>query len=407
MKVLQINSVVNSGSTGKIAEAIGKEIIEDNSTSTIAYGRSLGSENSASNLFKVGNRWSNALDLLLSRLFDNQGQNSSRPTRELVNFIVEEGFDLIHLHNVHGYFLNINILLGWVAEIQIPVVLTLHDCWAFTGHCAYFDRVGCDKWKTHCHTCPQIQSYPKSLLVDRSARNFALKRSLFGKLQNLTTVAVSHWLDEQVGESFLKHAKRRVIRNGVNLEVFRVISIERAAIVRRKYQLGISPIILGVANVWDERKGLADLIKLSARLNTPHKLVVVGLTRSQLRDLPDGVQGIARTENQEELATFYCLADVYVNPTYEDNFPTTNIESLACGTPVVTYRTGGSPEAIDEFTGTVVPQGDVGALVDVVSSYLGKKKNFSVQCRERAVNLFDEKAAFKEYVNLYKDLLHS
>lgn len=405
MKIVQINSVVNTGSTGKIAEAIGNEIRSFGGDSVIAYGRDIGSGLSQSRLFRIGNKVSNFLDLVMSRIFDNQGFNSHFVTKRFLQFLENTNPDVIHLHNLHGYYINIDLLLTWAGTRGTPVVLTLHDCWTFTGHCAYFDMVNCEKWRVVCSTCPQRNAYPSAWFWDRSRENFEKKLRLWSNLKYLTTVSVSHWLDGHVKNSMLGHAEREVIHNGVDLDVFSPRDRENVQNLRKRFNIGPEPIVLGVANVWDKRKGLMDLIQASESLGVDHKLVVIGLSESQIQNLPENVLGLGRTENQRELASFYQAADVYVNPTYEDNFPTTNLEALACGTPVVTYRTGGSAEAIDMFTGRSAERGDVRTLAKEIRSILSSKGEMRTRCRERAARYFDDKAVFKEYVRLYQKII--
>ena len=405
MRIVQINSVVNTGSTGKIAEAIGKEILRAGGSSCIAYGRSIGSGDSQSELYRIGNQFSNFRDLVSSRFLDNQGFNSTFATKKLLRFLEQKEIDLLHLHNLHGYYLHMGVLLSWAANRSVPIVLTLHDCWTFTGHCAYYDLISCEKWRTGCHSCPQTKAYPKSFGIDNSKPNFERKQMLFHNLKSFTTVAVSNWLNNQIQESTLKPTKKFVVHNGVNLDIFMPYNDDNHNALRRKYGMGKEPILLGVANVWDTRKGLNDLISVSKSLNTAHILVLIGLTQSQIDDLPDGIYGLTRTENQIDLSLFYSAADVYVNPTYEDNFPTTNIEALACGTPVITYNTGGSPEAICERSGKVVPVGNIEALKKAVKKTLGRKEEFTGHCVARAKELFDEKKVYKKYIEIYEDLI--
>lgn len=400
-KLLQINSVVNSGSTGRIAEEIGLTAIAAGWKSYIAYGRN--DRPSQSELIKIGNDWDIKMHGLQTRLFDRHGLGSKSATQELIGKIKEISPDIIHLHNIHGYYLNIEILFKYLRNTNIPVVWTLHDCWPITGHCSYFTFVGCEKWKTKCYECPQKTSYPASWFVDRSEENFHLKKELFTSLTNLTLVPVSNWLSRILKESYLEDYPIKLIHNGINTDIFKP-STSRA--FRSKHGLEHKFLLLGVASVWSPRKGLKDFIELSKHLNSEYQIVLIGLTREQIEQLPDNILGIERTESVEELAELYASCDVYLNPTYEDNFPTTNLESLACGTPVITYKTGGSPEAIDELTGIVVEQGNIGKLIDAINKVKDKgKQSYSEACVNRAHRLYKKEDRYKEYIDLYEQLI--
>jgi glycosyltransferase involved in cell wall biosynthesis len=402
MKTLfQINSVVNSGSTGRIAEEIGQSAIAAGWESYIAYGRN--ERPSKSKLIKIGNDRDIKLHGLQTRLFDRHGLGSKSATQELVEKIEKIKPDIIHLHNIHGYYINIEILFKYLHETNIPVVWTFHDCWPITGHCSYFSFVGCDKWKTQCFSCPQKTDYPASWFIDRSEKNFNLKKKLFNSLPNVTLVPVSNWLSGILEESFLQNYPLKVIHNGINTDVFKPSAGDA---FRIKHSLENKFILLGVASVWSPRKGLKDFMALSKLLNNDFHIVLVGLTRKQMEQLPDNILGVERTESVEELAEIYAASDVYVNPTYEDNFPTTNLESLACGTPVITYKTGGSPEAIDDLTGIVVEQGNINKLVDAINQIKEKGKQYYTEaCVERAHRLYRKEDRYREYIELYESLL--
>jgi putative colanic acid biosynthesis glycosyltransferase len=400
MKVLQINTTVNSGSTGRIAENIGEVLIANGHQSYIAYGR--GSQSSQSHKIQIGTSLDWQLHGLKTRLFDRHGFGSAAATKKFIQQLKEIKPDIIHLHNIHGYYIHVGLLFSYLKETKTPVLWTLHDCWPFTGHCSYFDFVQCDKWKTHCHQCPLSKRYPESLFIDNSKGNFDDKKALFTGVENLKIVTPSHWLKNLLAASFLHQYPVTVIHNGVSMEVFKPAGENIAAL---KQKLGIADefIILGVASIWDRRKGLADFITLSKKISADKKIILVGLSKELSKDLPANIIAIERTENIQELVTLYNLADVFVNPTLVDNFPTTNIEALACGTPVVTYNTGGSIEAVDSSTGFVVEKNDVIGLQKVIEEVQAKSKNhFTVQCRKRAVSFFNNEDRYTDYLKLYK-----
>lgn len=403
--LLQINTVANWGSTGRIAEGIAEVAMAMGWDCWTAFGR--GEPKSKTHLIRVGKKWDMYRNAMAARLLDNEGLNARRATLHLIEKMKEIKPDVVHLHNIHGYYLNYPLLFSYLASTDIPVIWTLHDCWPFTGHCTCFDFVDCDKWKQGCNRCPQLKSYPASLGYDRSRRNYNWKRQMFNSLKNLTVVPVSDWLKGLVGQSFLAGNTIHRIYNGVDITQFRPIADESEEL---KTRIGIKTpcFALGVASNWNMHKGLDDFKKLRSHLPMEEcSIVIVGLSEKQKAELPEGIIGLRRTNSIEELAQLYSAADVFVNPTWEDNFPTTNLESLACGTPVITYRTGGSPEAIDKRTGIVVKQGDIEKLASAVRTIMSQgKEHYQKPCRMRAVSLYDKSDRFAEYVRLYESIRH-
>ena len=395
-KLLQINITANWGSHGRIAEEIGQLALSQGWESHIAYGRWANS--SQSQLYHIGSMWDERWHGLQSRLFDNHGLASKRATQKLIEEIERISPDIIHLHNIHGYYLNYALLFDFLSKANVPAVWTLHDCWALTGHCSHFMYTGCKKWKTGCYDCCEKGEYPASLWIDNSRRNYALKKKFFNSVPNLTLITVSDWLSGVVAESFLKEQQLKRIYNGIDLSVF---------CPRQGCAGKVGKQILAVASKWTERKGLSDIFQIRRLLPSDYSVTIVGLATEQVKTLPAGIIGITRTNSVGELADYYAQADVFINPTYEDNFPTTNLEALACGTPVITYRTGGSPEAIDEQTGIVVDTGDVNSLAEGICKLCNdpnqeERRNL---CRQRAVLLFNKNDRYQEYLDLYNRLL--
>ncbi|NLZ52349.1 MAG: glycosyltransferase [Thermoanaerobacteraceae bacterium] len=394
MKVLQINSVCGYGSTGKIVIDLYKMIKENAHECLIAYGRK--SAPKEIEAIRIGNTWDNYVHVAMTRLFDKHGFASTKATKKFLQEIDEINPDIIHLHNIHGYYINIKLLFNWLQKVHKPVIWTLHDCWAFTGHCTYFDNVSCDRWKTACQNCPQKASYPKSWFLDGSKSNFKKKQELFTSIDNLTVVTPSKWLAELVKESFIKRYDVRVIYNGIDLNVFKPRDKDT---FRKKYGIENKFIILGVASIWDERKGLKYFLELADLIDSDSIIVLVGLNNKQLKHMPNNVIGIKRTSNADELAEIYSSADVFVNPTLEDNFPTVNLEALACGTPVITFDTGGSPECLDDRTGFIVKKGDTMELLRRINEIRDNKID-SFDCIKRAA-MFDKNKNYNEYMKLY------
>ena len=396
--LLQINVTANKGSHGKIAEEIGKLVKELGWRSVIAYGRE--ANLSQSELLRIGSGVDVIEHVIESRLLDNHGLASRRATKKLIQQINEIKPDIIHLHNIHGYYSNYRLLFNYLNKLNIPVVWTLHDCWSFTGHCSHFESANCDRWKTLCLNCPLKNDYPKSWLIDSSKKNYKLKKELFSKNENLHFIPVSDWLNGLLNDSFLKDCDRRVVHNGVNLAVFFPQRENNDDIFR----------IIGVSNIWTERKGLYDFYKLREVLDVNlFQITIVGLNEKQIKELPKGIEGIQRTDSVEELAKMYSNADVFVNLTYADTFPTVNIEALACGTPVVTYETGGSPEIVDEKTGIVVEQGNIKDLVIAIHKIKNlspeERQELRMRCRKRAEENYEKNRQYAEYVRIYQTLL--
>ncbi len=401
-KLLQINITANWGSHGKIAEGIGKLAISQGWESYIAYGRWYNP--SSSTLFHIGSMLDEKIHGVFSRLFDVHGLLSRYATKRLTKYIDAISPDIIHIHNVHGYYLNYPILFKFLAQRNIPIVWTLHDCWAYTGHCAHYMYIHCNKWQTHCKKCPQKETYPKSILLDNSYHNFELKKKYFLLPNNLTIVPVSKWLENDVKLSFLKDKSIKQIYNGIDISTFK--PDQETNSVFKKYNIPIGQeIILGVASNWF-RKGLGDFIHLSEILDEKYTIILVGLNEHEIHSIPKNIIGIKRTQNIKELIKLYSVATVFFNPTWEDNFPTTNIEALACGTPVITYKTGGSPEVIDDQNGFVIEKGNVEQAKEKISLLSMRGKSFySKHCRNTVVNKFNKEDRFLEYFHLYCNLL--
>lgn len=402
MKILQISSEVNTGSVGRIAEQIGECVIEQGWSSYIAYGRE-GLESSSVRI-KIGNKFDIIKHGFLTRITDRHGFGSRGPTLKLIEKIKQINPDIIHLQHLHGYFINIEILFEFLSLKKLPVVWTFHDCWSFTGHCAYYEFINCDRWLSQCNNCPQKGEYPKSSLLDNSFKNYNDKKRLFNSLSNLTIVPVSNWLGGETKKSFLKNNSIKVIQNGIDLEKFKPNLNGK---INQEHKILNKFVILGVASPWNERKGLKYFIELNELIDREKfQIILIGLDKKQIESLPKNMIGLERTENVNQLAEFYSISNVFINPTLEDTFPTTNLEALACGTPVITFKSGGSPEAVDSETGFVVAKGDVKKIHELILVINSKGKEFySKKCRDRAEMFFDKKKNFLKYIELYKNIV--
>ena len=366
MRVLQINSVCGIRSTGRICADIAKELEEQGAQVKIAYGRL---DQIPPEMQKYAVRIGNEMDLkvhaLATRLLDMHGFYSRKATKRFLEWANEYDPELLWLHNIHGYYINVEMLFQWIkARPHMQVKWTLHDCWAFTGHCSHFDYIGCSKWQSGCEKCPQKKQYPSSIGLDNSRNNYLRKKAAFTGVKNMTIITPSKWLAKLVQQSFLKEYPVEVCNNRIDTQIFKPTHGD----FRKRYNLENTTIILGVASAWSEKKGLRDFYKLSEQLDPQTRIVLVGLDDQQLRELPERILGIQRTNNAQQLAEIYTAADVFFNPTYEDTYPTVNLEAQACGTKVVTYQTGGAAETLYREDAKVIAQGDWQAMLAIVES---------------------------------------
>lgn len=398
-KLLQINPTVReSTSTGKIMREIGEMAISAGWESYIAYsGARDGIPPHSSKLVPVGNRPDLLRHFLATRLFDAHGLASKRATRRLIERIKEIDPDIIHIHNVHGYFLNYPELCDYLAASGKPVIWTVHDCWLYTGHCYHYASAGCGRWQTECHDCPCKTRFPASYGLDRSRRNYRLKKQCFTSLPNFTLVVVSDWMKAELAKSFLADVPCLTIHNGIDTQVF----------APEDNPSGSEVYYLAVASIWLKEKGLGDLAELAGLLAPDEKLVVVGkMSEAQKRSLPEKVVTIERTADVGALVHLYSGATALVNPTWQDNYPTVNLESISCGTPVVTYRTGGSVESVTPETGYIVEQGDVKGMYERLRQIREHDREaWRRSCREYALRHFDKHTALEAYLRLYDSIL--
>ena len=364
MKYLFVNSVCGIGSTGRICADIAKKLEADGHEVKIAYGRtSTVPEQYGKYAVRIGSGIDVKVAGIQSRLFDNHGLASKRATKKFLQWADEYDPDLVWLHNLHGYYINYELLFQWIkSRPKMEVKWTLHDCWAFTGHCSYFTIVKCEQWKNHCSYCPQTRRYPACYGKGDASQNLDRKREAFTGVKNLTLITPSQWLADLVKQSFLKEYPIEVRYNTIDRKIFKPTPSD----FRERYGLVGKKIVLGVASIWDERKGLRDFYKLAQMLDDRYAIVLVGLSEKQMKKLPKNILGIKRTNSPRELATIYTAADVFFNPTYEDNYPTVNLEAEACRTRVVTYDTGGCRETIHSPESVVIPVGAYQKLQDLI-----------------------------------------
>ena len=406
MRVLQINTrYYNGGSTGRITFDLKKVMEANGIESYVAFGFGYNpKDDEKDTVYRIESDRELFISKLWTKATGHHGFNNKRETKRLLAWIDEIKPDIIHMHNIHNHYVNIRMLLRYIADKNIPCVLTMHNSRTFTGHCAYFDFSGCEKWKTGCNHCPSLKDYPKTFApIDPSSWNYKMKKKLFAPL-NITFVSPSQWLCDLQQQSFLKDKPCVVINNGVDMSVFHPLKSH----VREKYGIGNRKMILAVAGGLAVRKGKDYLLKLPLLLNDDEALVLVGLKKGQEKLLPNTskIIGIHRTKTADELVGLYSEADVFINPTLEDNFPTTNIEALACGTPVVTFKTGGSWECVDETTGRIAKKGDIVDLLNKIRDVLSKgKMHFKEACVRKAQNMYNKDIQYRKYIELYCKIL--
>ena len=390
MKIVQINTTCGAGSTGKIAVAISQLLTQNNVDNYVLYSH-------GQSEYPLGIKYAKdaecKLQALRSRITGEYGFGAQEITKKLIAELEKLQPEIVHLHNIHTHDCNLEMLFSYFKEKQTKLFWTFHDCWAFTGYCPYYDLVECNKWQTECGDCPQKKLY--TWFKDKSAELFARKKALFTGL-DLTIVTPSKWLADEVKKSFLKDYPVRVINNGIALDVFRPTQSD----FREKQGLEGKKVLLGVAFEWEKRKGLDVFLSLAERLPDEYRIVLVGTNDSIDKQLPKNILSIHKTQNQTQLAEIYTAADVFVNATREENFPTVNIEALACGTPVLTFATGGSGEIPDENSGKVVAKNDVAALYEEIVRICTEKPYSVGACTRRAQD-FEQNARFEEYLGLY------
>ncbi|WP_300792660.1 glycosyltransferase [uncultured Bacteroides sp.] len=399
MRVLLINITNGRGSTGKIVSSIARILQETGNEAYIGYGYFDSKERNTYCIKGYGIntlRWA----ILKSRITGYMGFDSKRATEAFLNWVNEIKPDVIHLHNIHTGYVNIELLFSYIKRKKIPVVWTLHDCWPFTGRCSHFVNANCYKWKTGCYACQDKNTFPKTYYFDHSKKMYELKKEIFTGVDNMLLVTPSNWLKMFVEQSFLKEYKCLTIHNGVNTNVFKPNNENK---IRIRYSLDkYEGIVISVASSWSNRKGLHLIYKLADDMKS-YKFIIVGLNYKQLESCPKNIIGIGRLSNQNELAEFYSAADVFINCTLADNFPTVNLEALACNIPVVTFNTGGSPEGVPSGAGFVVPQNDLSSMEKKIKELVAHKTERNY--REYAIKYFDERTLFLEYIKLYKKVL--
>lgn len=394
MKIFAINGVAY-GSTGRIMFDLA-DALEAEDHQVLCTAGFTWKTVRRPDFFITSNIIEKTIHMCLARITGLTGCFSVLSTWRLLRKLDVYKPDIIHLHNLHGWFLNLPMFCRYIKKRGIPVVWTLHDCWILTGHCPHFEMVGCEKWKTECHHCPLYRQYPQTL-TDHSAQMHRRKKRWFSGFRYLTFATPSQWLADRLGESYLSSYPVEVIPNGIDSTIF----CPRKSNIRQRYKITAPYIVLGVAYAWDNKKGLDVFQLLANNLGKDYQIILVGTDSHVDQLLPSTVISIHRTQDPIEMAEFYTVADVFVNPTREDTFPTVNLEALSCGTPVVTFCTGGSPESLDNTCGSVVPKNDTPALEREIRRICIEKPYPPNKCMERAKH-FSNEAVIQKYLSLFR-----
>lgn len=385
-----INVVCGIRSTGRICTDLATELEKQGHEVKIAYGREMVPEQFQKYAVKIGSDIDVKIHAIRARLFDGMGFGSGKATKKFIKWIEKYNPDVIHLHNIHGYYINIEILFNYLRTCDKKIIWTLHDCWAFTGHSAYCDAVQCERWMNGCYKCPQIKEYPKAIM-DASQKNWKKKRNIFSSIPNMTIITPSNWLAGLVKKSFLSQYQVHIIHNGIDTSQFKPMYNN----LREIYHLEDKFIVLGVATVWNDMKGYSDFMKLSLMLDDSYKIIMVGLTEQQIEKLPSRILGVKRTASVKELSYIYSAADVFLNLTYCDSYGLVNIEAALCGTPAISYDTGGCAESVSGH-GYIVPKGDLDAVVEKINFIKEKGFEFDINIDE-----YDSKQLIKSYTENY------
>ena len=393
MRVLQINSVCGYGSTGNIVVDLYRTLKEQGHECCVAYGRGSAPEDVQS--YRIGSDRDVYVHGILSRITDKHAFYSTRATKRFVQWMKEYDPDVIHLHNLHGYYINIEVLFDALKQMDKPVVWTLHDCWAFTGHCSHYTKVNCYRWISKCENCPQKQSYPISVFRDNSFNNFEKKRCIFKNVSNLVIVTPSQWLANEVKKSFLKDYPTQVIYNGIDLDIFK----PTIGNFRQKYHLEDKKVILGVANIWTEGKGLYVFDDLAKRLDDNYKVVLVGTTKKQQSQLDGRVLCIGRTNSKKELAEIYTEADLFLNPSAEETMGLTTVEALACGTNVLVRNSTALPEIVEYDKRRIMSEKDICVEIDHAM-----KMQFEQIINRKSVAKYEKEKQYMKYMEIYYEI---
>lgn len=398
MKVLQINANYGFGSTGLIVQDIGDILRENGHESYFAYQRT---NQKIKTGYKVGNILDWKIHAVMSRVFGKQGYYSKIATRKLLKYITDLAPDIIHLHNLHSNYINLNILLKYLADKDIPTVITMHDCWYFTGKCFHYADCGCERFQNGCGICKKKKEPPKSWIFDCSAKVWKDRKYFLHLIPRLKVIGCSNWICNEAKKGLLKDCAISCIYNGVDINVFR----EKETDLRAQLKAQDEILVMGMANKWFLPENLSMITKVNSLEKV--KLMIVGCNAEQIKMLSDvdkKIIAVGYVQDREELAEYYNAADVFVNLTHADTLPTVNMESICCGTPVITYNTCGGPELLDENSGIIVEEFNETEVINAILTI--KTKEFK-RCSEVGAQKFDKNHCYKKYISMYTQLLET
>lgn len=396
MKVLMINVVCGIRSTGRICTDLAKALEEQGHEVKIAYGRENVPEQFQKYAVKIGTDLDVKLHGMKARLLDGAGFGSKKSTEKFIEWVKEYDPDVIHLHNIHGYYINVEVLFKYLKNCGKKVIWTLHDCWSFTGHCCYYSMAECLKWKTGCCNCSMTSSYPESW-VDRSLHNFNRKKEIFTCIDEIQLVTPSEWLKKEVKSSFLSKYSVQVIPNGIDTVAFS----PKTNNFKEMHCISDKIMILGVASTWEKRKGLDDFVKLRSILSDKYAIVIVGLSKEQISKIPNGIIALQGTNSISQLAEIYTAADVFLNLSIEETMGLTTIEAMACDTPSIVYNATALPEVINEYSGEVVSPNNMEELVKAIEKIVKMREDYTPTMQAQK---YKKDERFNDYVELYRKL---
>ncbi len=399
MRVLHINAVYRDGSTGVIVEDLHNIAQSNDIESYVAYSTSTIPQCDIPNGYQIGNKFGKKLHALFCRINGMQGYFSRFATRKLLRYITKISPDIVHLHNLHSNYIHLNMLLKYLANNGIKTVVTLHDCWFYTGGCFHYTAAGCDKWQKECGNCPKKLQDTPAYLFERSAKILKERKKYFSAINDLTVVGVSNWITEEATKTVFKNSKALTIYNGIDTEIFKPTESD----FRKKHNLENKFVILGPASKWLSQVNKETFDSVVSSLKVDESLVLLGCSQNKMGELPNKVIGLPFVKDKTELSKIYSAADVFVNPTREESLSLINIEAQACGTPVITYSNTGVKETVDNICGFSVKTGDFLELIDKIQyvKSIGKQ-SLVLDTQKRIVQNFDKNENYKNYINLYK-----
>lgn len=400
MKVLQINAVSGISSTGRICSELSDYLNNNGHEGYIAYSAGIPYRKG----YKIGNKFDAKFHSLLSRVFGLQAYFSSHATHKLLSYISDLKPDLVHLHNLHSNYINLKLLLNYLAANDIPTVITLHDCWFYTGKCTYYTVDNCYNWKTGCGECPRLKKDNPSWFFDRTPKMLQDKKELLQRIPRLAVVGVSDWITDEARKSYMSSARVLTrIYNWIELDVFKPVD---GSAVRQKLGITDKYVILGVASGWSNAKGLDKFIELANIIPTEMKIVLVGGLKSNI-NLPNNIIHIPETHNVAELVEYYSMADVYVHLSPEETFGKVIAEALSCGTPAIVLNSTACPEIVGDECGIILNEYHPSAVLKAIMTISEKGKSFySTNAVNRVGQKFNAKLIIEEFTTLYKQMIN-